>query len=253
MWNGRLAREPRRRPRALPQRGLPRGRRRRSSRACARSRAPAAPSRYGPRSRRRRRAAEVADAAHHLDAERDGAILPSSRSRSVPSCSTTDAMASSRSRPRRKPGWKTTTSAPHAAAMPALRSSAPTADENLRPLASRCPMKPKRGACTDSAMSAVRRRRPASRPTNSPSRSRPRSRSRRRRSRVRGGARRHGPDCRGRECRGGRCAFGPYTEKLPVRHPSRTDERPRVSPASPLFRLVGQPLVTRACGTRRRS
>jgi len=47
-------------------------------------------------------------------------------------------------------------SAPLAAAMPALRSSAPTADVNFRPLGSRCPMKPNSGACTDSATSASR-------------------------------------------------------------------------------------------------
>jgi hypothetical protein len=43
----------------------------------------------------------------------------SSRSRSSPSCSTTESIAAARSRPSRKPGWKTTTSAPAAFAMPA--------------------------------------------------------------------------------------------------------------------------------------
>ena len=64
--------------------------------------------------------------------------------------------------------------------MPALRSSAPTADENLRPLASTWPMKPKSGACTESAMSAHVRARRGARRTGSPSRIRSRSRSRRR-------------------------------------------------------------------------
>ena len=58
--------------------------------------------------------------------------LPSSRSRTSASCSTTASIESSRLRPSRKPGWKTTTSAPDAAAIPALRSSAPSADDHLR-------------------------------------------------------------------------------------------------------------------------
>jgi len=43
----------------------------------------------------------------------------SSRSRSSPSCSTTESIASSRVRLSRNPGWKTTTSAPAAFAIPA--------------------------------------------------------------------------------------------------------------------------------------
>jgi len=53
--------------------------------------------------------------------------LPSRRSRSWPSCSQTEAMVASRSRPSRKPGWKTTSSAPAALAIPAEWSSIPTA------------------------------------------------------------------------------------------------------------------------------
>ncbi len=78
------------------------------------------------------------------------------RVRTSASCSTTASIESSRLRPSRKPGWKTTTSAPDAVAIPALRSSAPRADDHLRPLASRCPTQPKRGACTDSATSCSR-------------------------------------------------------------------------------------------------
>ena len=82
--------------------------------------------------------------------------LPSSRSRTIASCPTTESIASSRLRPSRKPGWKTTTSAPQAAAIPALRSRAPSADDHLRPLASRCPTHPNSGAWTDSATSFSR-------------------------------------------------------------------------------------------------
>ena len=82
--------------------------------------------------------------------------FPSSRSRTSASCSTTAATESSRLRPSRNPGWKTTSSAPHAVAIPALRSSAPSADDHFRPLASRCPTQPKSGACTDSARSCSR-------------------------------------------------------------------------------------------------
>ena len=82
--------------------------------------------------------------------------FPTSRSRTIASCSTTESIASSRLRPRRNPGWNTTTSASHAVAMPALRSSAPSADDHFLPLASRCPTQPKSGACTDSATSCSR-------------------------------------------------------------------------------------------------
>ena len=97
--------------------------------------------------------------------------FPSSRSRTSASCSTTASIESSRLRPRRKPGWKTTTSAPDAAAIPALRSSAPSADDHLRPLASRCPTQPKRGACTDNATSFSLASSPSRSAHGSPSRS----------------------------------------------------------------------------------
>ena len=100
--------------------------------------------------------AEIADAPHHLDPERHRAIL-----RLEPLAQRAELLDDRVDRivafrPSRKPGWKTTSSAPLAATIPALRSSAPTADVNLRPLASRCPMKPKSGACTESAMSFSR-------------------------------------------------------------------------------------------------
>ena len=69
--------------------------------------------------------------------------LAASRSLSVSSCSTTASIASSRGRPR-KPGWKTTSSR-RSPRDPRARSRAPTAEVNLRPLASRWPMKPKSG------------------------------------------------------------------------------------------------------------
>ena len=81
--------------------------------------------------------------------------LPSRRSRSSPSCSTTESIASSRVRLSRKPGWKTTTSAPAAFAMPAEWSSIPTAMFSFFPR-SACPMKPAIGACTERAMSCSR-------------------------------------------------------------------------------------------------
>ena len=53
--------------------------------------------------------------------------LASSRSRSSPSCSQIDLIAAARVRPSRKPGWKTTGSAPAAFAIPAEWSSIPIA------------------------------------------------------------------------------------------------------------------------------
>ena len=63
--------------------------------------------------------AELAHAAHHLDPERDGRPFASSRSRELAELLDDASSACSRSRPSRKPGWKTTTSAPQAAAIPA--------------------------------------------------------------------------------------------------------------------------------------
>ncbi len=75
----------------------------------------------------------------------------SSRVRSRPSCSTTAATVSSCVRPSRKPGWKTTGSAPHAAAIPAEWSSMPIAMLYFLP-SSAWPMKPASGACSDRAI-----------------------------------------------------------------------------------------------------
>ena len=79
----------------------------------------------------------------------------SSRSRSSPSCSQTESIASSRVRPSRKPGWKTTTSAPAAFAIPAEWSSIPTAMFSFLPR-SAWPMKPAIGACTESTIPCSR-------------------------------------------------------------------------------------------------
>ena len=152
----------------------------------------AAPSRFARRSRRHRRASR-GSRTRPITSTPNGTArpLPSSRSRSVPSCSTTEAIASSRERPSRKPGWNTTTSAPHAAAMPALRSSAPTAEENFASLGLEMTHEPRNsGAWTESHdVCGARRLADAAPPTGSPSRSRLRSRSRRRRSHARAGSR----------------------------------------------------------------
>ena len=137
----------RRRARAPRGTARPRGTPRRSSRACGRSRPPVAPSptrrlistqsSSEPRSRTRPMTSIPNGTARSF---------PSSRSRTSASCSTTASIESSRLRPSRNPGWKTTTSAPQAAAIPALRSSAPSADDHFRPLVSRWPTQPKSGA-----------------------------------------------------------------------------------------------------------
>ena len=148
-----------RRRRARAPRGTARARRtrRRSSRACARSRSP---GRTQPARRliSTQSSSEPRSRTRPITSIPNGTArsFPSSRSRTSASCSTTASIASSRLRPSRKPGWKTTTSAPHAAAIPALRSSAPSADDHFRPLASRCPTQPKSGACTESATSCSR-------------------------------------------------------------------------------------------------
>ena len=69
-----------------------------------------------------------------------------------------DLIAAARVRPSRKPGWKTTGSAPAALAIPAEWSSIPTA---IRCFLSRStwPMKPAIGACTERAIFASRARR----------------------------------------------------------------------------------------------
>ena len=70
-------------------------------------------------------------------------------------------LAAARVRPSRKPGWKTTGSAPAALAIPAEWSSIPTA---MRCFLSRStwPMKPAIGACTDRAIFSSRARLPNS-------------------------------------------------------------------------------------------
>ncbi len=131
--------------------------RRRTSRACARSRAPAC-------TQASRAAishdvvdrAELAHAAHHLDPEVDRAILRPRAARAARRAArTTESIASSRVRPSRKPGWKTTGSAPAARAIPAEWSSIPTAMLSFLPR-SAWPMKPAIGACIESAMSCSR-------------------------------------------------------------------------------------------------
>ncbi len=72
-------------------------------------------------------------------------------SRSCSSQRMTSSSVCSRSRPSQKPGWMTTTSAPHAAASPALRSRAPRAIFAF--FSSGWPGKAKSGAWTESAMS----------------------------------------------------------------------------------------------------
>ena len=102
---------------------------------------------------------------------------------------TTESIASSRVRPSRKPGWKTTTSAPAAFAIPAEWSSIPTAMFSFLPR-SACPMKPAIGACTESAMSArARELAEALGELVVHPEARPRSRSRTPRSRARGAPR----------------------------------------------------------------
>ena len=76
-----------------------------------------------------------------------------------------------------------------AVAIPASGRAAPSAMFHFLPR-SRCPMKPKSGACTESATSCSRASSPSARPTGSPSRSPTRSRSRRRCTPARAGARR---------------------------------------------------------------
>ena len=56
--------------------------------------------------------AELAHASHHLDAERHRAILLLEPRAQLAELLDTESSASSRERPSRKPGWKTTTSAP---------------------------------------------------------------------------------------------------------------------------------------------
>ena len=82
------------------------------------------------------------------------------------------------SRPRRNPGWKTTSSAPPACAIPAVWSSIPSARLYFASR-SRCPRNAASGACTESAIPARGRSRRARRRTASPSRSRLRNRARR--------------------------------------------------------------------------
>ncbi len=77
----------------------------------------------------------------------------SSRSRSSPSCSQIDLIAAARVRPSRKPGWKTTGSAPAALAIPAEWSSIPIAMFSFLPR-SAWPMKPAIGAWTERAIFA---------------------------------------------------------------------------------------------------
>ena len=81
--------------------------------------------------------------------------LPSIRLRKSPSCETTDATVCFRVRPSRKPGWKTTGSAPATFAIPAEWSSIPVAIPCLRSR-STWPMKPAIGACTESAIRRLR-------------------------------------------------------------------------------------------------
>ena len=149
-----------RRPRARAPRGTAsaRGTRRRSSRACARSRAPGAPSRRGARSRRRR---PPSRGRARGPSPRCRTATPrsfaSSRSRSVAellddgvdrvlAAASEEEARDGRRRARRR-------SRPRC---PALRSRAPTADVNFRPLASRWPMNPNSGAWTESATSCSR-------------------------------------------------------------------------------------------------
>ena len=138
--------------------------------------------------------AEVADAAHHLDAERHGASLPSSRSRSVPSCSTTRcdrvlALAAEEEAGVEDDDLGAAGGGDAGAAveradgrgeLAAARLEVPHEAEERRVHGER-----------DVVLRA--RPRPASRPTGSPSRTRTRSRSRRRRSRARAGARPRAP------------------------------------------------------------
>ena len=100
---------------------------------------------------------EVADATHHLDAERHGALLPdealAERAELLDDCGDRVLAAP----PEEEAGMEDDElGTARRRRCPALRSSAPTADVNFRPLASRCPMKPKSGAWTESAMSFSR-------------------------------------------------------------------------------------------------
>ena len=79
----------------------------------------------------------------------------SSRSRSSPSCSTTASSASSRVRPSRKPGWKTTGAAPRGFRDPGRMVE--HADRHVQLLAALgVAHEPASGACTESAISASR-------------------------------------------------------------------------------------------------
>ena len=131
--------------------------RRRSSRACARSRSPAAPSRAGVEiASTSSIAPELAHAAHHLDPERHRAALAleplaelaellARRRRSRPRACGRAGSRGGRRRPRR----------PQATAIPAEWSSIPTAMLNFLPR-SRWPMNPAIGAWTESTMPASR-------------------------------------------------------------------------------------------------
>ena len=100
--------------------------------------------------------AELAHAAHHLDPERQPRDpFPRAARAARRAARHTESIASSRVRPSRNPGWKTTASAPAALAMPAEWSSIPTAMFSFLPR-SAWPMKPAIGACTDRAMSCSR-------------------------------------------------------------------------------------------------
>ena len=134
--------------------------------------------------------------------------FPSSRSRSSPSCSTTESIASSRVRPSRKPGWKTTTSAPgglrdpgrvvehadgHVQLLAALGVAHEAGDRRVhRQHDVRC----------RAALAEVGRER------RSPSRSGPRSRSRTPRARVRAARRPPPPGTRGTAPEPGRSGGG---------------------------------------------
>ena len=157
MWNGASAAAPRRRPRE-PRRTASSSRNAPSLVACMCAKSSTGRTHVVRRAISNTSSSEPRSRTRPITSTPNGTArsFPSSLWRRAPSCSTTAASASSRSRSSRKPGWNTTSSAPLAAAMPALRSSAPTADVNFRPLASTWPMNPKSGACTDSAMSCSR-------------------------------------------------------------------------------------------------
>ena len=145
--------------------------------------------------------AEVADPAHHLDAERHRTALAlqalphdcellDDRRRSRPPGSVRAGTRGGRRRARRRTPWRCRRFGR------ALRVPRPT-----------CARSPRGGRPSRTAARARRARHrargPARRvapPTGSPSRSRTRSRSRRRRSRARARARPHARGCRGRAC-----------------------------------------------------